>query len=176
MCSVQYPGDESQVQWPSLPFEPEPLPWPEGNPVAAQDNESTPSPPSYSVILKKHIPTVITAEERKNFLSNICGDALNDDDFEHRRGKYEWCLVTKNRSKTAVLPTSINKKSPETLASVKTPTFIGMIKFVPADINGDALKRIIPNCEKADQCGKTRSFKLYFSSHQYLNHAMKNPP
>ena len=111
-----------------------PLPWPEGNPVAAQANESTPSPLSYSVVLKKPPPTVATAEERKNFLSNTCGDALNDDDFELRRGKYEWRLVTKNKSKAAVLATSINKKSPETLASVKTPTFIGMIKFVPAHI------------------------------------------
>ena len=96
-----------------------PLPWSEGNPVAAQANESTPSPLSYSVVLKKPPPTVATAEERKNFLSNICGDALNDNDFELRRRKYEWRFVTKNKSKAAVLAASINKKSPETLASVK---------------------------------------------------------
>ena len=61
-----------------------PLLWPEGNPVAAQANESTPSPPSYSVILKKPPPTIVTAEERKNFLSNIWNDTLNDDNFELR--------------------------------------------------------------------------------------------
>ena len=96
---------------------------------------------SYSVVLKKPPPTVVTAEEKKHFLSNICGDALNVDDFELCRWKYEWRLVTKNKSKAAALATSINKKLPETLASVKTPTFIGMIKFVPAHINGDALKK-----------------------------------
>ena len=58
-----------------------PLPWPEGNPVAAQAIESTPSPPSYSVVLKKPSPTIVTAEERKNFPSNICGHALNNDNF-----------------------------------------------------------------------------------------------
>jgi len=71
--------------------------------------------------LKKPPPTVVTAEERKNFLSNICGDALNDDDFELHRGKYEWRLVSKNKSKAAVLATSIDKKSSEQWQALKLP-------------------------------------------------------
>ena len=128
----------------------------------------------YSIVLKNPPPTT-TPEERKQFLMSMCGEDLSVDDGELKRGRSEWRLVVKTKVKANSIASSINQKLQSAGARVKSPVFIGVIKNIPTTYDADRVKNCLSGCERAEQCGRSRTYKLYFSSCYQLGLAMKSP-
>ena len=60
--------------------------------------------------------------------------------------------------------------------SVKSNRFSGIVRFVPEEFEVSDVTNLIPTCEKAEQFGKSRTFRLYFPSKDALEASMKDPP
>ena len=104
------------------------------------------------------------------------GEDLSVDDVELKRGRSEWRLVVKTKVKANSIASSINQKLQSAEARVKSPVFIGVIKNIPTTYDADKVKNCVSGCERAEQCGRSRTYKLYFSSRIQLGLAMKSPP
>ena len=106
----------------------------------------------------------------------MCGEDLSVDDVELKIGRSEWWLVVKTKDKANSIASSINQKPQSVEARVKSPVFIGVIKNIPTTYDANKVKNCVSGCERAEQRGGSRTYKLYFSSRYQLGLAMKSSP
>ena len=52
---------------------------------------------------------------------------------------------------------------------VASPSFYGIIRFIPEDVSADDLSTRIKNYSKTDTIRSTRTYKLHFESKEHLN-------
>ena len=127
---------------------------------------------SYSVVVKNP-PPLKTPLERKNFIESACGEALDATKVELRPGRNGWRMAVAHKATAEKIALAIKNKNSESDAKVKTPLYIGLIKGIPEPLDAEVIQSLVSGCEKAEQCGKSRAFKLYFPSRESLNTATK---
>lgn len=138
-----------------------------------------PTSSTYAVILKKPANPPPSAAGRKAFIDKLCNNdsSITDHVGELKQTQTEWRINLKDKQAAEKLSVAILNGDNATLdPKMKTPTFSGIARLVPTEIDADALLAVVPNCVKAEQIRATRSFKLQFSLKSDLQHAMRNPP
>ena len=56
---------------------------------------------------------------------------------------------------------AIKNKNSESDAKVKISLYIGLIKGIPEPLDAEVIQSLVSGGEKAEQCGKSRAFKLF---------------
>ncbi|KAK2712113.1 hypothetical protein QYM36_010966 [Artemia franciscana] len=87
-----------------------------------------------------------------------------------------WRVVLSNKSDASHLANAISGSEKSIEAKVKSPSFNGIVQYVPEDMDKEMLCSLIVNCTDVLQLGKTKSYRLEFESHEYLNHDVNHTP
>lgn len=124
---------------------------------------NAPTKLSYSVVVTNP-PPLKTPSERKAFIESACGESLDASKVELRPGKNGWRVAIAQKATAEKLALGINNQNQGSSAKIRTPSHIGIVKGIPESLSAEDLQRLIAGCEKVEQCGKSRTFKLYFSS------------
>ena len=69
---------------------------------------------------------------------------------------------------------AMKTSSPSLSVSLKESAYIGVVKRVPEDIDHSKLEELIPKCTKVTQCGKSRTYKVYFQTRSDLEVFLEN--
>ena len=123
---------------------------------------SKPRNSTYSVVLKNPPKELNGPNDRKAFIDSFCENT--NDISELRKSANEWKLVVRSKAAAAKIVEKAKSSKPDLKITVREPLHIAVLRNVPEDINCEGLKNLIPNSTKTEQCGKSRSFKVYFDT------------
>ena len=141
-------------------------------PDKSQSSQTAPPRPLYSVILKDPPTDLKCPSERKAFIDKLC-PCPDGDITELRRSNTEWKLVVRSKQTASQIVDAAKRAKPSLNISLKEPAFLAAIKRVPEDLDEQSLKQLIPKCNKTLQCGKSRTFKVYFPTRNDLDTFLK---
>jgi len=135
----------------------------------------TETKPSYAVVLK-NLPSDLTKSDlRKDFLQKMCGRECSKI-VEVQPRKDNWRVVTASKADAETLVGVFQNGDKSLSATIRSPSHLGIARFVPSNINDDELRALIPKCVSSRQIGNTHSFRLKFETKVDLMNAIKNPP
>ena len=144
-----------------------PLTWKPSEPA-----EEPPLRPSYAVVLKNLPDSLNTPSARKEFIDKVCPNS--EEISELRKLKGDWKLVVKSKKTADTIASTLKSDKYGVTASVRSPSYIGVLKRVPEDLNEQSLHELIPRATKVMQCGSSRAFKVYFESRHELEIFVRN--
>lgn len=144
------------------------------NPYHSRENNGK-HKQTYAVVLKNPPQGLTDPESRKDYLNGLCGQTSNDI-VELRPRKSAWSVLVKDKATADSIAQAITSTDNSVVARVKSPSFFGIIRHVPASISEEDLRSLVSKCVEASGIGKTRSFKLKFDSREDLQSAIKSPP
>ena len=136
-------------------------------------NCAPPSKLSHAVMVKNPPTDLKGPNERKVFLDSMCQNSV-EDVTELKCTKNEWKLVVRTKTAATKLVETMKTSSPSLNASLKESAYIGVVKRVLEDIDHSKLKELIPKCTKVTQCGKSRTYKVYFQTRSDLEVFLEN--
>ena len=130
--------------------------WPTG--VTTKQNST---PLSNSVVVKNPPKSIEYPDSRKDFILTTCGK-LSDDIVELKKNKDEWKVIVKSKDSAEKIANAMKVGNSPLETSVKSKRFLGVLRFVQNDFKAEDAAKLIPSCEKAEQVGQSRTFRLYF--------------
>ena len=112
----------------------------------------------------KNLPSDLTKSDlRKDFLQKMCGRECSKI-VEVQPRKDNWPVVTASKADAETLVGVFQNGDKSLPATIRSPSHLGIARFVPSNINDDELCALIPKCVSSRQIGNTRSFRLKFET------------